>query len=977
MSNPITRWLTTSAEPADFYELLGLRRFEPDRDRIISALRIANREVMPYQNHSSAEMARRATELQWQLGRVESWLDDAQQLEDIHAQIVKQIERAWHAAKFTAPASSSIDLWAWLRDEQRVHPNRLAILDGLITGASKNLRILGWEAPGSMATSGAEAQGDAAQTRQTVFSAPILRKSQANKLAPTALPLRLLTTITATDADAVSVYRVAATRDSEENPAVAATATAAQAAAVEAPHTLIAKATQNEPTAVSRPAGVSAAAFRLGTRIALAILLAGATYYVFRIPETRRQADATTSPIVLPPKPDIPKPEQPDAPWSVDWRAELLAIYCGDDSARLVLQFQEAIPPSPASVQGFWPLANSYPQFEAWVRRPGIVADLEDYCGQWELTGAANDAGPHQGDMIRVCGTVDLSGEQEPFRSGRPNIKIASVERIDQASTRVEANGPRDATTIGPTRTSGLWRRLRSPDATQGLYSLTAMRIEADRLTPSSSRSLMIVLLAPQSPASVAELEFESDADLGQVVANQPIQLTASFSGKWRTSSDPTQPFVVWPVFESGRYGGAVDPSGQQPTGPWPTGPGPSGPWPSGPWPPGLMPPPFRPPTDVPQPPTAEPTSPPAIDDESARKKFAQAQSLFDHKDYPGAELVLAELESLFVRDRQMREHIQLLRERVANDSADQQLAEAASLLAENKFPEALAVLAKLDAEARRHVHRQRVRELRDQILETRVKLQLEQVDAHLARDEFDEALSALNAIDLENAPYSQQRLVDEKREHLFHTHFQRRLAQAMDFLDRNEFDLALKAAQEARHLPSCTLSNRKTADDLIDRIDTLRLEQRYNEALAFYNQGHFDEALNAATDAGKERSREFARHRGEDVRALLGALLPECEAAARIEPNTDLYRVWDQIKGGPIDWYVVTFRFPGGGFKSEITRGRAAAATWIHDQYESQQRGQRRTQPLARSRWDVKRFDTEKDASAELDRISSRLRKY
>jgi WD40 repeat protein len=62
--------------PADLYELLGWPRWNPDRAKLLQAIRAAYAELLPYQNHEDRQVAERAMRIQMELGRAAEVLSD-------------------------------------------------------------------------------------------------------------------------------------------------------------------------------------------------------------------------------------------------------------------------------------------------------------------------------------------------------------------------------------------------------------------------------------------------------------------------------------------------------------------------------------------------------------------------------------------------------------------------------------------------------------------------------------------------------------------------------------------------------------------------------------------------------------------------------------------------------------------------------------------------------------------------------------
>lgn len=119
MNDPISRWLDDDRQPRDYYELLGRRRFDSDTAGLLSALKHAKREVLPYQSHAQVEVARRALALLKLLRRAEEVFSDAAK----HASYDQELARA--AAPDPEPqrgpaagSGGGEALATWLLDEE-------------------------------------------------------------------------------------------------------------------------------------------------------------------------------------------------------------------------------------------------------------------------------------------------------------------------------------------------------------------------------------------------------------------------------------------------------------------------------------------------------------------------------------------------------------------------------------------------------------------------------------------------------------------------------------------------------------------------------------------------------------------------------------------------------------------------------------------------------------------------------------------
>jgi len=134
MAASLRQWLDEDAPPADFYELLGEARFEPDRDRLTKSIRSLMRQVMELQNHSNAATARRAIQLQGELGKAERLVVHPSELRDYHVRMLEDVRAAYQGLGDDAASWSKHRLGGWLEKEQRIHPAwSAAVADALVS----------------------------------------------------------------------------------------------------------------------------------------------------------------------------------------------------------------------------------------------------------------------------------------------------------------------------------------------------------------------------------------------------------------------------------------------------------------------------------------------------------------------------------------------------------------------------------------------------------------------------------------------------------------------------------------------------------------------------------------------------------------------------------------------------------------------------------------------------------------------------
>jgi tetratricopeptide (TPR) repeat protein len=141
---PIVRyWVETNQEPADLYELLGRPRLDPDLYRLREAIRTAYAELLLYQNHNDAKTAQRVCELQRHLGAAEVTLSDAARLRVHHEAVLANLRDAYAKAKGASEADWDLPrLRTWLEHKQSVHPERVeALAQAILAPSGQALEI--------------------------------------------------------------------------------------------------------------------------------------------------------------------------------------------------------------------------------------------------------------------------------------------------------------------------------------------------------------------------------------------------------------------------------------------------------------------------------------------------------------------------------------------------------------------------------------------------------------------------------------------------------------------------------------------------------------------------------------------------------------------------------------------------------------------------------------------------------------------
>lgn len=116
-----SQWLTSEEPPSDFYELLGEKRFTPDYGRLEAAVRQATREIFPYQQHSDAKIANRASQLLHQLGDAKSLLDNPARMANYHRDRFAVLKQQYAQEQPDPPSAWSPHLVEqWLTENQQV-----------------------------------------------------------------------------------------------------------------------------------------------------------------------------------------------------------------------------------------------------------------------------------------------------------------------------------------------------------------------------------------------------------------------------------------------------------------------------------------------------------------------------------------------------------------------------------------------------------------------------------------------------------------------------------------------------------------------------------------------------------------------------------------------------------------------------------------------------------------------------------------
>ena len=119
----IREWLKSDARPANLYDLLGVRRFDPDCAKLLETVRQACRELRSYQNHRDPHVVDRAAQLQRELQRAEATLVDSGRLLSHHLEMIDCLRRLLETATDDAGQYwDRVQVETWLVERQRVHP---------------------------------------------------------------------------------------------------------------------------------------------------------------------------------------------------------------------------------------------------------------------------------------------------------------------------------------------------------------------------------------------------------------------------------------------------------------------------------------------------------------------------------------------------------------------------------------------------------------------------------------------------------------------------------------------------------------------------------------------------------------------------------------------------------------------------------------------------------------------------------------
>jgi len=119
----IEDWPVADREPVDFYEMLGERRFGPDRDRLLSAIRAAGESLRCGQYDPDTRC--QAERLQQELDAAEAALATPMAYWDYHRKIIARLRTQYTRLQVDPGKHWHPDhLQEWLETDQSVHPAR-------------------------------------------------------------------------------------------------------------------------------------------------------------------------------------------------------------------------------------------------------------------------------------------------------------------------------------------------------------------------------------------------------------------------------------------------------------------------------------------------------------------------------------------------------------------------------------------------------------------------------------------------------------------------------------------------------------------------------------------------------------------------------------------------------------------------------------------------------------------------------------
>src|SRR4051812_4526273 len=115
----IASWIRGNARPEDYYELLGRSRLDPADTELLTAIRSANRQVWPYQNHREEAVRSRALHLLRELGRAEDVFSSPTRRAAYDGELARTLLDEFQAGTgYELPRLEN-----WLLERKQVHPD--------------------------------------------------------------------------------------------------------------------------------------------------------------------------------------------------------------------------------------------------------------------------------------------------------------------------------------------------------------------------------------------------------------------------------------------------------------------------------------------------------------------------------------------------------------------------------------------------------------------------------------------------------------------------------------------------------------------------------------------------------------------------------------------------------------------------------------------------------------------------------------
>ncbi len=133
---PISDWIRRDEPPEDYYALVERQRFDPATEALIEAVRKANKQLLPYQNHAKIAVRTRALLLMKALAQADlTFADPNRRSTYDRALAVKLLGRFRPGQGY-----DSMRLGNWLVEQEGVHPGSLPFLLALARGDMSGTR---------------------------------------------------------------------------------------------------------------------------------------------------------------------------------------------------------------------------------------------------------------------------------------------------------------------------------------------------------------------------------------------------------------------------------------------------------------------------------------------------------------------------------------------------------------------------------------------------------------------------------------------------------------------------------------------------------------------------------------------------------------------------------------------------------------------------------------------------------------------